>query len=83
MKKAYYRRPITSENKIRLIEIGHFIYLTRIEETGLSRRDFAIEFDIPHTVLQRIENGGNYEFISLLRVIDALNLDLQTVMYGM
>lgn len=81
MKKKYYRRPISVEEKTKLEEIGSLIYQFRLD-TQLSRRDFAFEYDIPHTVLERIENGGNYHFVSLLRVLDSLQLDLHTIMYG-
>lgn len=82
MKNKYYRRPISGEDKLRLEEIGNLIYQYRLD-TQFSRKDFAIEHNIPHTVLERIENGGNYQFVSLMRVLNALHLDLQTVMYGM
>lgn len=72
------RKTLSEEDKMILKEIGDTIYQFRID-TRFSRKEFGKEYHISHTVLEKIENGDNYHIVSLMRVLRALELDLQTI----
>jgi hypothetical protein len=82
MGKKYYRKPISEEEKKQLEEIGNLVYQFR-QDTFLSRKDFCELHDIPKSVLENIETGGNYHVVSILRVATVLGIDLHSLLYDL
>ena len=65
-----------------LKELGKNIKRLRIEK-GLSTRQFAYEADIAHSAVARLEAGlSNPTYTTLLKIADALSVDLNTITSG-
>lgn len=56
-----------------LLEIGKRISLTRLN-ANITQKDLAKEAGISHRTLTRIEVGESVQFISIIRVLRALNM---------
>jgi transcriptional regulator with XRE-family HTH domain len=73
---------MTKKNDKALKELGKNIKRLRIEKK-LSTRQFAYEADIAHSAVGRLESGlSNPTYTTLLRIAEALAVDLHTLTSG-
>ena len=84
MKRRYRKAPLEAHNEMRMKYIGQLLREYR-NETQLSRADFAEEYEeygISRSLIERIENGQVVTIHSLLRYMDCLHVDPETVFIG-
>lgn len=70
------------KNQKILKSLGKNIQRLRIEK-GLSTRQFAMEADIAHSAVGKLESGlSNPTLTTLLKIAEALQVDLNTLVDG-
>lgn len=60
----------------RIIKIAELIRLLREQGGYSSSETFAHDFDLPRVQYWRMENGTNFQFTSLLKILDAHKMSL-------
>ena len=78
VKRKYHRAPVDGLNQMRMQQIGCLLREYRFN-TYLSRDDFAHEYGISRSLVERIENGKNITLNSLLRICDIFQLRPQEI----
>jgi transcriptional regulator with XRE-family HTH domain len=80
-KRRYKKAPLEAHNEERLSYLGLLLREYRYE-TMLSLEDFASEFGISRSLLERIENGSNITLHSLLRILDIFQISPAEIFEG-
>ncbi len=77
-KRKYYRAPVEEHNKMRMEYVGNLLREYR-NETMLSRKEFAAEYGISRSLVERIENGKIVTVHSLMRYLDAIQVSPEII----
>lgn len=80
-KRTYRKAPVEAHNEMRMRYLGHLLREFR-KDTQLSRVDFAEEYGISRSLIERIEDGKVVTVHSLFRYMDCLHVEPETVFVG-
>ena len=72
-KRKYSRAPFNGLSQMRMEQIGNLLREYRYD-TMLSRQDFAKEYGVSSSLVERIEDGKNVQILSIFRMCDIFNI---------
>jgi len=80
-KRKYYRTPVDGLNRMRMEQIGGLLREYRYD-TMLSREDFAREYGISRSLVERAERGMSVHFLTYLRLADIFHIPVWQLFEG-